>query len=90
MAGAEQSRCRMEFHFSRLGRAGNVVMSGHHNVYGDVFRDLSKLKEGDESSFTARSIFSILMTNIMIFPERWQDAETRWKMHVDLPTNDDR
>ncbi|MGB4677563.1 MAG: sortase [Aggregatilineales bacterium] len=30
------------------GEAGNVVLSGHNDIYGEVFRDLDKLQPGDE------------------------------------------
>lgn len=77
---------------ARLGQGGNVVMSGHHNVYGEVFRDLSKLKEGDEILvYGDEHIFYYSVTNIMIFPERWQTPETRLEnARWMLPTNDDR
>jgi sortase A len=30
------------------GKAGNVVLSAHNDVYGEIFRDLDRLKPGDE------------------------------------------
>lgn len=30
------------------GRAGNMVLAGHNDVYGEVFRDLDQLAPGDE------------------------------------------
>jgi sortase A len=30
------------------GEAGNVVLAGHNDVYGEVFRDLDRLQAGDE------------------------------------------
>jgi sortase A len=36
-------------HFSPLpGQPGNVVLSGHNDIFGQVFRDLDQLKPGDE------------------------------------------
>ena len=32
---------------ARLGEGGNVVMSGHNNSLGSVFRELDQLKQGD-------------------------------------------
>lgn len=29
------------------GQGGNIVLSGHHNIEGEVFKRLSELKEGD-------------------------------------------
>ncbi|MFN8456111.1 MAG: sortase [Anaerolineae bacterium] len=33
---------------ARLGQPGNTVMAGHHNVNGEVFRDLVNVEVGDE------------------------------------------
>jgi sortase A len=30
------------------GRVGNIVLSGHHNIKGEVFRHLEHLQEGDK------------------------------------------
>lgn len=30
------------------GATGNIVLSAHNDVFGEIFRDLDKLKEGDE------------------------------------------
>ena len=30
------------------GKAGNMVLSAHNDVFGEIFRDLDKLKPGDE------------------------------------------
>ncbi|MCL5429144.1 MAG: sortase [Chloroflexi bacterium] len=30
------------------GQAGNLVLTGHNDIYGEVFRDLDQLEEGDE------------------------------------------
>ncbi len=37
------------------GRPGNVVLSGHNDIYGEVFRDLDKLAPGDEIRVTTAS-----------------------------------
>lgn len=31
-----------------LGEKGNTVLNGHHNIYGEIFRDLENLEVGDE------------------------------------------
>ncbi|MEW6231294.1 MAG: sortase [Chloroflexota bacterium] len=41
---------------ARLGEVGNLVLSGHNDVYGQVFRRLEELKPGDE---------------ILIFGQNW-------------------
>jgi sortase A len=41
------------------GRPGNVVLSGHNDIYGEVFRDLDKLAPGDEIRVaTASQVFT--------------------------------
>ncbi|MBK8985062.1 MAG: class F sortase [Chloroflexi bacterium] len=35
-----------------LGQPGNTVLNGHHNVYGEVFRDVIDLDKGTRSSST--------------------------------------
>jgi len=37
------------------GRLGNMVLSGHNDIYGEVFRDLDKLAPGDELRVTTAS-----------------------------------
>ena len=36
------------------GQRGNMVLSGHNDIYGEVFRDLGRLKPGDEIMVYAR------------------------------------
>ncbi len=31
---------------SRIGDGGNIVINGHHNIHGEVFRDIVDLEEG--------------------------------------------
>jgi hypothetical protein len=38
-----------------LGLPGNTVLDGHHNVKGEVFRDLWALQAGDEITLCARA-----------------------------------
>ncbi|MEP7358584.1 MAG: sortase [Anaerolineales bacterium] len=61
-----------------LGLAGNTVINGHHNIFGEVFGHLVDLKPGDliwvESG--ARS-FVYRIALITILPERWQPAAVR-------------
>lgn len=33
---------------ARLGTIGNTVLNGHHNIYGEIFRDLIDLEKGAE------------------------------------------
>ena len=40
------------------GRLGNMVLSGHNDIYGEVFRDLDKLAPGDEVRVsTSRQVY---------------------------------
>jgi len=55
-----------------LGEIGNTVLNGHHNVHGEVLKNLEKVKEGDRILIygTADSLYTFVVTNIMILPER--------------------
>jgi sortase A len=45
------------------GRDGNIVLSAHNDVYGEIFRDLDQLKPGDEIIvFTSQRAFSYVIT----------------------------
>jgi sortase A len=49
------------------GENGNVVLSGHDDVYGEVFRDLDKLQPGDEVIlYTMQEQFIYLVTETRI------------------------
>ena len=49
------------------GENGNMVLSGHNDVYGEVFRHLDKLEVGDEVIvFTANNSYTYLVTNTLI------------------------
>ncbi len=37
------------------GEVGNVVLAGHNDVYGEVFRDLVELKPGDDMTLFSQS-----------------------------------
>jgi sortase A len=36
------------------GEKGNIVLSAHNDIYGEAFRDLDKLKVGDEIILTTQ------------------------------------
>ncbi len=49
------------------GQAGNIVLSAHNDIYGEIFRDLIDLEIGDEVIlFTERESFTYLVTQIEI------------------------
>lgn len=55
-----------------LGEIGNTVINGHHNVFGEVFKDLNLLKEGERVIINGddEKKYTYLVTNVMILPER--------------------
>jgi sortase A len=49
------------------GQRGNLVLSGHDDIYGEVFRYLDQLEPGDEVTvFTAQSEFVYAVDEVMI------------------------
>jgi len=51
------------------GENGNVVLSGHDDIFGEVFRDLSLLKPGDQVIlYTTQEQFTYVVTGSQIVP----------------------
>jgi sortase A len=49
------------------GQNGNLVLSGHDDIYGEVFRHLDQLEPGDEITvFTAENMYTYTVTETMI------------------------
>ena len=49
------------------GESGNMVLSAHNDVYGEIFRDLDQLEEGEEIIVnTANHSFTYIISNIQI------------------------
>lgn len=49
------------------GEAGNVILSGHNDIFGQVFRELDRLEPGDEVSLlTERTSFTYIVTETQI------------------------
>jgi sortase A len=49
------------------GQAGNVVLAGHDDVFGEVFRDLDKLQPGDQVIlYTMQQQYTYLVTETRI------------------------
>jgi len=75
-----------------LGDVGNTVLNGHHNAYGEVFKDLVELKEGDLIEvYSGDSKYVYKVNTILLLPEKYQSMEERienasWIM----PTTDER
>lgn len=52
---------------SNPGENGNVVLSAHNDIFGEIFRDLDRLKPGDEIVvYTNQQPFSFLVTNTQV------------------------
>ncbi|MEX1071667.1 MAG: sortase [Anaerolineales bacterium] len=49
------------------GEAGNLVLTGHNDVYGEVFKELDQLEPGDEITvFTATSSYVYVVTETIV------------------------
>lgn len=77
---------------ARLGEPGNTVLNGHHNIYGEVFRYLVDLKEGDEIIlYDNKGAHTFRVTVKEILPELNQPLEVRVENARWMePTNDER
>lgn len=77
---------------ARLGQVGNTVLNGHHNVFGEIFRDLVDLEEGDEIIlYDADTIFTYHVVEKEIVAERGEDLSIRLEnSHWIEPTDDER
>ncbi len=74
------------------GQPGNVVLIGHHNIYGKVFANLYRLQPGDPIALETRQriyVYHVEATHIL--PEKDQPLEVRQR-HLQwvLPTPDER
>ena len=63
---------------ARLGEPGNVVMSGHNNILGAVFRELDQLRRGDAVTVKAggRTV-DYVVHDVLIVPEKYATLEQR-------------
>jgi len=76
-----------------IGVIGNTVISGHHNSYGEVFKDLKELEIGDVIKLFSeeREEFKYIVSNKMILPEKDEPLEIRLENgRWILPTEDER
>lgn len=63
---------------AQLGEGGNVVMSGHNNILGAVFRELDQLRENDEITvYTDDVAFEYTVERVLIVPEKRATVEQR-------------
>ncbi|MEJ2747003.1 MAG: sortase [Anaerolineae bacterium] len=77
---------------ARLGEIGNTVLNGHHNIYGEVFRYLIDLNEGDEIIlYDNQRAYTYYVTTKEVLAERDQPLETRIaNAQWIAPTDDER
>ena len=75
-----------------LGAVGNTVLDGHHNIKGEVFKDLWTLEAGDEIVLRNADTDRVYhVSEVLILPERDQPLETRLANAAYLqPTADER
>jgi sortase A len=75
-----------------LGQPGNTVMAGHHNVNGEVFRDLVNVEVGDKVIlYSGDKVFEYRVDLKTIVKEKGEplDARKRNAQWI-APTNDER
>jgi LPXTG-site transpeptidase (sortase) family protein len=61
-----------------LGEPGNTVLNGHHNVFGEVFKELSLVEKGDQILIQSDyGDFYYKVASVMILPERFESSEVR-------------
>jgi sortase A len=75
-----------------LGRSGNTVMAGHHNVNGEVFRDLVNVERGDKIViYAGNQRFEYQVDLKTIVKEKGESAEVRRRNAQWIaPTDDER
>jgi sortase A len=63
---------------SELGHTGNVVMSGHNNVLGSVFRELDQLKQGDVATiWSGNTRYDYEIDKVVIVPDKHATSQQR-------------
>jgi sortase A len=75
-----------------LGSAGNTVMTGHHNVSGEVFRDLVNVEVGDKVvAYSGGQKFEYTVELKTIVKEKGEPVEVRRRNAQWIaPTDDER
>jgi len=77
---------------ARLGQPGNTVMAGHHNVNGEVFRDLVNVEVGDRvTAYASGQKFEYIVELKTIIKEKGEPLEVRQRNAQWIaPTDDER
>jgi sortase A len=75
-----------------IGSAGNTVLDGHHNIAGEVFRQLVDLKADDLIEvYSNDQVYAYRVTALHILPDRDQPIEVRRQNALWIqPTLDER
>ncbi len=75
-----------------LGVPGNTVLNGHHNVYGEVFGNIVRLREGDIIKlYSGAREFVYRVARVMLLPEKYKTVEDRMEnARWILPSDDER
>ena len=61
-----------------LGGSGNVVLSGHNNILGAVFRELDQLQAGDVATiWSGNTRYDYAIDKVVIVPDRHATPEQR-------------
>lgn len=74
------------------GESGNIVMSGHNNILGSVFRELDQLKRGDEVNvYAGGAEYTYVVDEVLILPEKYaSDKQRQENVKYIQETPDDR
>jgi LPXTG-site transpeptidase (sortase) family protein len=77
---------------ARLGEMGNVVLNGHHNIYGSVFSSLKDLEAGNEIVvFSQDRVFIYVVAQVLLLEERYATLDQRTNnAQWILPSEDNR
>lgn len=72
--------------------AGNIVLSGHNNIRGAVFRELDQLKRGDELVlYAGGQEYAYTVDEVLIVPEKFATEQQRLdNVRYIQETEDDR
>lgn len=63
---------------AEMGQRGNVVMSGHNNILGSVFRELDQLKKGDIATiWSGNKRYDYAIDKVVIVPDKHATPEQR-------------
>ena len=65
---------------AKPGQVGNMVLSGHHNILGEVFRYVVNLKVGDPIIiYAGGTAYNYRVTDNFILPDKYVSAQQRIK-----------